>query len=48
MTDYNYLITELVNYGIQSGLVAEADRIYTVNRLLEVLELDEYVEPFGH
>ena len=45
MTDYNYLITELVNYGIQSGLVAEADRIYTVNRLLEVLELDEYVEP---
>ena len=45
MTDYNYLITELVNYGIKSGLVDEQDRVYTVNRLIEVLDLDEYSEP---
>ncbi len=45
MTDYNYLITELVNYGIKSGLVNEQDRVYTVNRLIEVLGLDEYSEP---
>ena len=45
MTDYNYLITELVNYGINSGLVNELDKIYTVNRLIEMLGLDEYTEP---
>ena len=45
MTDYNYLITELVNYGVQNGLVDAADRIYTVNRLLETLGLEEYTEP---
>ena len=45
MTDYNYLITELVNYGINSGLVDELDKIYTVNRLIEMLGLDEYTEP---
>lgn len=45
MTDYNHLITELVNYGLKAGLVSEADRVYTVNRLLEALGLDEYKEP---
>ena len=45
MTDYNYLITELVNYGISSGLVDELDKVYTVNRLIEMLGLDEYTEP---
>ena len=45
MTDYNYLITELVNYGINSGLVDSADKVYTVNRLIEILCLDEYSEP---
>lgn len=45
MKDYNYLITELLNYGIAAGLVSEADRIYTVNRLIETLGLAEYIEP---
>ena len=45
MTDYNYLITELVNYGVRSGLVDESDRVYTVNRIIEALGLDEYNEP---
>ncbi len=33
-------INNLVNYGIRHGLVNEADRIYTTNRLLEILSLD--------
>ena len=45
MKDINYLITELVNYGIERGLVDELDRTYTINRLLEILELDEYIKP---
>lgn len=34
-------ISQLVEYGLQTGLLQEADRIYTTNRLLELLELDE-------
>ena len=41
----NTYITELVNYGIEKGLIDEQDRIYTVNRLIELFELDEYTEP---
>ena len=41
----NTYITELVNYGINKGLICEADRIYTVNRLIELFELDEYTAP---
>ena len=41
----NTYITELVNYGISKGLINEADRIYTANRLIELLELDEYTAP---
>lgn len=45
MTDCDRLITELVNYGLKEGLIPEADRICTVNRLLEALGLDEYNSP---
>ena len=45
MKDINYLITELVNYGIERGLVDELDRTYIINRLLETLGLDEYIKP---
>ncbi len=45
MRDINYLITELVNYGCETGLVDELDRMYTINRLLELLGIDEYEEP---
>lgn len=38
----NELISELVAYGIDRGLVEEADQIYVVNRLLELFELEEY------
>ena len=43
----NTYITELVNYGIANGLIEEYDRIYAVNRLTELMELDEYIEPTG-
>ncbi|MBQ6232318.1 MAG: UDP-glucose--hexose-1-phosphate uridylyltransferase [Clostridia bacterium] len=38
----NTLIASLVRYGLDRGLIAEDDRIYAVNRLLEALSLDEY------
>ena len=38
----NALIASLVRYGLDRGLIAEDDRIYAVNRLLEALSLDEY------
>ena len=41
----NTYITELVNYGIANVLIEENDRIYAVNRLTELMELDEYIEP---
>ena len=41
----NTYITELVNYGIDKGLIDEQDRIYTVNRFIELFNLDEYTEP---
>ncbi|MBR2894208.1 MAG: UDP-glucose--hexose-1-phosphate uridylyltransferase [Oscillospiraceae bacterium] len=38
----NQEITALVNYSIGHGLIDEADRVWAINRLLEVLGLDEY------
>ena len=34
-------ILDLADYGIATGLIEEADRIFTVNRLLELFCLDE-------
>lgn len=38
----NNLITELVNYGIDKGLVENEDRVYVTNRLLELFQLNAY------
>ena len=38
-------IKKLVTYGLETGLIAEEDKIYTTNELLEALNLDEYEEP---
>ena len=40
-------ITDLVRYGVSSGLVDEADIIYTVNKLLELFGLEEYDGTFA-
>lgn len=34
-------ILDLTEYGIATGLVPEEDRIFTINRLLELFEMDE-------
>ena len=34
-------ILELTEYGLVTGLITEDDKIYTINRLMELLELDE-------
>ena len=36
---------KLVQYGLNTGLIKETDRNYVVNQILDVLKLDEYVEP---
>ena len=41
----NTYITELVNYGIRNGLIDELDKVYSINRLVELMGLDEYVVP---
>jgi UDPglucose--hexose-1-phosphate uridylyltransferase len=45
----NQAITALVEYAIREGLIAEEDRIYSVNSLLGILGLDayEYEKPQG-
>ncbi len=38
-------IKKLVQYGVETGLCREEDRIYVTNRILEALQMDEYEEP---
>lgn len=41
----NQAIKNLTEYAISCNLITTEDRIYCVNRLLEILGLDEYEEP---
>ena len=41
MTVYE-AIAALVQYGIDTGLTPECERIYTTNQLLEIMQLDDY------
>lgn len=34
-------ILELTEYGLTTGLVEEADKVYTINRLMELFEIDD-------
>ena len=43
----NTSIRKLINYGLECGLIEKEDEIYTINRVLESLNLDEYNEPEG-
>jgi UDPglucose--hexose-1-phosphate uridylyltransferase len=38
----SYEIEKLVQYGLHKGLIEDSDSVYTRNRLLEVLRLDEF------
>jgi len=37
-------ITELVQYGLDTGLVAPEDKIFVTNQILEALGLESYEE----
>ena len=41
----NKYIAALAQYAINSGLIEEEERIYSINLLLDVLKLDEYAVP---
>lgn len=41
----NKYIAALAEYAINSGLIEEEEKIYSVNLLLDVLRLDEYIIP---
>lgn len=43
--DINYLITKLVDYGIREQFITEDDRVFTVNQILDILEIEEYEAP---
>jgi len=38
-------IKKLVCYGLETGLIAHADKVWATNRILEALGLEEYEEP---
>lgn len=40
--DIDKLISELVSYGMTNGLIAEDDKVYVVNRLLELFDKNEF------
>ena len=39
------LISELVAYGLQNGLIDDADKVYVTNGLLELFQRQDYQEP---
>lgn len=41
----NTAIKSLVKYGLDTGLIEKEDEIFALNRILEILQLDEYIEP---
>lgn len=41
----NQWIKGLIQYGIGAGLIEECDKTWAINRILEILQLDEYEEP---
>lgn len=45
MIDINIEIKDLVEYAAEKKLIDKRDKIYAINRLLDVLELHEYNEP---
>lgn len=42
---FNENVKRLVQYGVESGLIPEEERIYTTNQILELFEEEEYIEP---
>ncbi|NLK27592.1 MAG: UDP-glucose--hexose-1-phosphate uridylyltransferase [Clostridiales bacterium] len=40
----NHYISDLVEYGLETGLITKHDRVYTINSLLEFFQLEQYDE----
>ncbi len=47
MADMSPLVSRLVDYAIQRGLIEEEDRIWAQNQVLEVLRIDSFTPPEG-
>ena len=41
----NTYISALIDYATKTGLISFADKIYATNKILEIINLDEYEEP---
>ena len=41
----DHAIAALADYGVRTGLIEPADRVWAVNRLLEVMGLNDYQDP---
>ena len=41
----DHAIAALADYGVRTGLIEPADRTWAINSLLDVLQLQEYIEP---
>ena len=41
----NQAIKNLVEYGVECNLITTEDKVYTTNRILDILNIDEYIEP---
>ncbi len=41
----DYCISQLINYALEKGLIEPCDKMWAVNRLLEILKKDGYEEP---
>ena len=44
MTNISNHIDELIHYALLHGLLESEDTVYAVNRLVDLLEFDDYVQ----
>ncbi len=42
--DINTEIKRLINYGIAKKLISKEDKVFVINKILEILKLDEYID----
>ncbi|MDR3260160.1 MAG: UDP-glucose--hexose-1-phosphate uridylyltransferase [Fusobacteriaceae bacterium] len=43
--DIYYYIKVIIHYGLKNNLIEEFDKIFIINQLLKLFELDEWIEP---
>lgn len=45
MQDINVSVAKLASYALEKGLISKEEVSYSINLLLDILDLDEYIEP---